>query len=100
MRMELRGSTPPGLTRLQHARHWLAIAQQLPRGIIVVFEASETCREDANMHEFCHAICVNLRGRACATFLFSFAEYPVAWPTPPKRLRRLDCGDEGEENPP
>ena len=32
--------------------------------------------------------------------LFSFAEYPVAWPTPPKRLRRLDCGDEGEENPP
>ena len=30
---------------------------------------------------------------------FSFAEYPVAWPTPPKRLRRLDCGDEGEEEP-
>ena len=30
--------------------------------------------------------------------LFSFAEYPVAWPTPPKRPRRLDCWDEGEKN--
>ena len=27
------------------------------------------------------------------TGLFSFAEYPAAWPTPPKRLRRLDCGE-------
>ena len=25
--------------------------------------------------------------------LFSFAEYPVAWPIPPKQLRRQGCGE-------